>query len=87
MSRGLSASCVRTILQAWGGATHYFDPRLNRNEVTRSCTIKVDALRLACDLMRRGCQVQFIEGPGNEKVHAVEITRWCRSHPSSDPLK
>jgi hypothetical protein len=77
-------------ISGMGWATHYFDPRLNRNEVTRSCATKEDALRLACDLMRRECRVQFVQGPGDEKVHAVEITRWCRGHPSRDrrpPLK
>jgi hypothetical protein len=52
---------------------HYFDPTLNRDEVTRPCTTKEDALRLACDLMRRQCRVEFIQGPGSERVHAVEI--------------
>ena len=68
---------------------HYFDRRLNADSLTRPCTTKEDALRLACDLMRRDCQVQFIQGPGNVKVHP-EIARWCKAHPTSDrrpPLK
>jgi hypothetical protein len=63
---------------------HYFDRRLNRDAVTRSCATKEDAFRLTCDLMRRECQVHFIKDPENEKVHAVEITKWCKAHPSSD---
>ena len=65
---------------------HYFDRRLNRDAVTRSCATKEDAFRLACGLMRRECR----EGPANEKVRAVEILKWCKAHPSSDlrpPLK
>ena len=59
------------------------DRRLNRDAVSRSCATKEDALRLACDLMRRECRVHFIEGPANEKVRAVEILKWCKAHPSS----
>ena len=55
---------------------HYLDRRLNRDVVTRSCATKEDALRLACDLMRRDCRVHFIMGPENQKVLAVEIIRW-----------
>ena len=58
--------------------------RLNRDVVTRSCATKEDALRLACDLMRRDCRVHFIMGPENQKVLAVEIIRWCKAHPSND---
>jgi hypothetical protein len=69
---------------------HYYDPKLNANALTRPCTTKEDALRLACDLMRRQCRVEFIQGPEDVKIHAVEIARWCRAHPSNDrrpPLK
>ena len=45
---------------------HYFDRRLNADSLTRPCTTKEDALRLACDLMRRDCQVQFIQGQGTK---------------------
>jgi hypothetical protein len=76
----------------WGMSwtTHYFDFGLNRDIVSRSCATKEDSLRLACDLMRRDCRVHYILGPENEKVHAVEINRWCKAHPSRDrrpPLK
>ena len=50
---------------------HYFDPKLNRDSVTRGCTSREGALRLACDLMRQRCRVYFIQGPGDE--------RWMRS--------
>jgi hypothetical protein len=52
---------------------HYFDPRLNANAITRPCSTKEDALRLACDLMRRQCRVEFIQGPDDVRVRAVEI--------------
>ena len=42
---------------------HYYDPKLNANALTRPCATKKGALRLACDLMRRQCRVEFIEGP------------------------
>ena len=63
---------------------HYFDRRLNRDAVTRSCATKEDAFRLACGLMRRECRVDFIMGPENEKVRAAEITKWCKAHPTGD---
>lgn len=69
---------------------HYFDPRLNRDAITRTCASREDALRLACDLIRRNCRVYFIQGPENEKIHAVAIAVWCKAHPSKDrrpPLK
>ena len=61
---------------------HYFDPGLNRDAVTRSFGSKDDALREARDLMHRKCIVHFIHGPDNEKIHAVEITVWCKKHPA-----
>jgi hypothetical protein len=61
----------------------YFDRRLNLDAVTRRCTTKEDALRLACDLMRRECQVQYIQGPEGAKIFAVEIAKWCKAHPTS----
>jgi hypothetical protein len=70
--------------------SHYFDPRLNRETVTRACTSQEEALRLACDLIRRNCRVYFIQGPAGEKIHAVAVVDWCKAHPSTDrrpPLK
>jgi hypothetical protein len=58
---------------------HYFDPKLNTKATTRP-----DALRLARDLMRRQCRVEFIEGSGDLKIHAVEIAKWCKTHPTND---
>jgi hypothetical protein len=63
---------------------HYFDPRLNRDSVTRPCDSPETALRLACDLMRRACQVNFIQGPENEKIDAVAVVDWCKAHPTRD---
>jgi hypothetical protein len=63
---------------------HYFDPKLNRDSVTRGCTSREGALRLACDLMRQRCRVYFIQGPGDEKVDAVAVVDWCKAHPTSD---
>jgi hypothetical protein len=64
---------------------HYFDWLLNRDIVSRSCATKEDALRMACDLMRKDCRVYFILGPENERVLAVEISRWCKARLSHDP--
>ena len=69
---------------------HYFDPKLNANATTRPCSTKEDALRLACDLMRRRCRVEFIQGPEDVKINAVEIANWCKVNPTNDrrpPLK
>jgi hypothetical protein len=63
---------------------HYFDPKLNANVTTRPCTTKEDALRLACDLMRRQCRVEFIQGDEGVTIHALEIAKWCRAHPVHD---
>jgi hypothetical protein len=60
-------------------AAHYFDPRLNRDTITRTCASAEDALRLACDLIRRNCRVYFIQGPENERIHAVAIADWCKA--------
>ena len=46
---------------------HYFDPRLNRDAVTRAFGSKDDALLAACDLIRRKCIVRFVHGPDSEK--------------------
>jgi hypothetical protein len=46
---------------------HYFDPRLNRDAVTRGFGSKDDALLAACDLMRRKCIVRFVHGPDRKK--------------------
>jgi hypothetical protein len=63
---------------------HYFDPKLNANCTTRPCTTKEDALRLACDLMRRQCRVEFIQGDEGVTIHAAEIAKWCKTHPVHD---
>jgi hypothetical protein len=58
---------------------HYFDPRLNRDAVTRGFGSKDDALAAACDLIRRKCLVHFVQGPENEKVYAIAIAAWCKA--------
>jgi hypothetical protein len=58
---------------------HYFDPRLNREGVSRAFSSQEDAMRLA--LMRQTCVVHFVEGPNGEKIDAVAITAWCKKHP------
>jgi hypothetical protein len=60
---------------------HYFDPRLNREGVSRAFASQEGALRQACALMRQNCIVHYIQGPNDEKIDAVEITRWCKGHP------
>ena len=37
-----------------------------------------DALRLACDLIRRNCRCTY-PGPENERIHAVAISDWCKA--------
>jgi hypothetical protein len=63
---------------------HYFDRRLNREAVTRSCTSREDALRLACDLIRRECIVRFVQGADSEKINAIAVTAWCKGYPTRD---
>jgi hypothetical protein len=62
----------------------YFDPRLNREGVSRAFASKEEALREACFLMRKNCLVQFVEGPNDEKIDAVEIAAWCKAHRTRD---
>ena len=59
---------------------HYFDPRLNRDAVTRAFGSKDDALRAACDLVARKCTVHSVQGTDNEKLDAVAIMKWCKGH-------
>jgi hypothetical protein len=61
---------------------HYFDRRLNSDSVSRAFASKEDALRQACDLMRRNCVVHFVKGPNDEKIDAVAITAWCKRRPT-----
>src|SRR6266508_318944 len=48
--------------------THYFEPRLNRDCVSRAFSPKEDALRQECDLMQRKCVMRFVKGPNDEKM-------------------
>jgi hypothetical protein len=44
-------------------------------------------LRNACDLMRRQCDVRYIEGPERERVNAPEIYAWCKAHRTAERPK
>jgi len=70
-------------LHAW--TPHYFDPRLNRDVVTRAFGSKGDALLASCDLIRRKCIVRFVQGPDNEKIDAVAVIAWCKGRPTRRP--
>ena len=63
---------------------HYFDRRLNSEGISRACASKEDALRLACYLIHQKCIVRFITGPNDEKIEAIEITSWCKRHPTRE---
>jgi hypothetical protein len=63
---------------------HYFDRQLNSDAVSRACASKEDALRLACDMIRRNCIVHFVKGPNDERIDAVAITAWCKRHPTRE---
>jgi hypothetical protein len=60
---------------------HYFDPRSNREAVSRAFSSQEDAMHQACFLMRQTCVVHFVEGPNGERIDAVAITAWCKKHP------
>jgi|GEM_PF-1483761 len=66
---------------------HYFDRKLNRETVSREYSAKDGALRSACDLMRRQCDVRYIEGPERERVNAPEIYAWCKAHRTAERPK
>ena len=64
--------------QGMNWIVHYFDRRLNSDGVSRAFASKEDALVAACDLMRRNCVVNFVQGPNDEKIDATTITAWPR---------
>ncbi|TMJ32824.1 MAG: hypothetical protein E6G88_02300 [Alphaproteobacteria bacterium] len=66
---------------------HYFDRKLNRETVSRQYSAKEGALRSACDLMRRQCDVRYIEGPERERVNAPEIYAWCKANRTAERPK
>jgi hypothetical protein len=73
----VSLLCKHTM--TW--TAHYFDPRSNREGVSRAFSSQEDAMRQACFLMRQSCLVHFVKGPNGEKIDAVAITAWCKKHP------
>jgi hypothetical protein len=65
---------------------HYFDPRLNRDAVTRSFGSKDDALREARDLMHRKYIVHFIRGGPTAAQHLDRSRRPASENFGDDPL-
>jgi hypothetical protein len=63
---------------AW--TVHYFDKRLNSEEVSRLFPSEEDALRHACDLERGNCVTHSVCGPNGERILPPAITAWCRQH-------
>jgi hypothetical protein len=68
-------------------AVHYFDHKLHREAVSREHSSKHGALRNACDLLRRRCEVRYIEGPEHQRVEAPAIYAWCKSNRTGDRPK
>jgi len=66
---------------------HYFDHKLHREAVSREHSSKHRALRNACDLLRRQCEVRYIEGPEHQRVEAPAIYAWCKSNRTGDRPK
>jgi len=66
---------------------HYFDPRLNRESVSRPFTSKEGALRHACDLIHRKCAVRFIEGPDRQRIQPPAIAAWCKANRTAERPK
>jgi hypothetical protein len=64
--------------------THYYDPRLNRDAVSRAHATEEGALRNACDLMLQKCIVKYVQGPDNHRIGPVEIQAWCKAHKTAD---
>jgi len=73
--------------RAMDWVVHYFDRKLNRETVSREYSSKEGALRNACDLMRRQCEVRYIEGPERERVEAPVIYAWCKTHRTAERPK
>ena len=60
---------------------HYFNSRLNRDEVSREFSSEQDAMYKACDLMRKaGMRVDMVKGPKGEQVRHAAIVAWCKAH-------
>jgi hypothetical protein len=64
--------------------THYFDPRLNRDAISRGYATKEGALRNACDLTAQKCIVRYVQGPRSQRLGPVEIAAWCKAHKTMD---
>ena len=73
---------VLCAVRAMTWTAHYFDPRSNREGVSRAFSSQQDAMRQACFVMRQTCVVHFVEGPNGEKIDAVAITARCKKHPA-----
>ena len=52
-------------MEEW--TVHYFDKRLNSEEVSRIFASKEDALRHACDLELKNCITHNIRGPNEQR--------------------
>jgi hypothetical protein len=63
---------------------HYVDRRMNGDAISRAHATKEGALRNACDLTKQNCIVKYLQGPDNERIGPVEITAWCKAHPTAD---
>lgn len=67
-------------MEEW--TVHYFDKRLNSEEVSRIFASKEGALRHACDLELKNCITHHIRGPNEQRILAPAISVWCRQHRS-----
>jgi hypothetical protein len=72
---------------------HYFDPRSNREGVSRAFSPHEDAMRQACFLMRQTCVVHFVEGPNGERStlwrsqHGARSTRYAEPPQCRAPIQ
>jgi hypothetical protein len=65
-------------MEEW--TVHYFDKRLNSEEVSRIFASQEDALRHACDLELKNCITHHIRGPNKQHILPEAISVWCREH-------
>jgi hypothetical protein len=63
---------------------HYFDRRLGRVSVSRQHSSKQSALRQACDLLIRQCEIYYIQGPQMQRLQAPVVYAWCKANRTAE---
>lgn len=60
---------------------HYYDRRVDRDEASPGFASQDEALRHACELMRKHMTLKEVRGPHGMQIGAAKLELWCRSQP------